>query len=40
MMGYKIYYKTFLSRKENCVLQKLFLWKEGFNVAEIIITSN
>ena len=32
-MGYKIWYKTFLSRKENCVLQKMFLWKEGVNVA-------
>ena len=39
-MGYKIWIKTFLSRKENCILQKMFLWKEGFNVAEIIIISN
>ena len=37
-MGYKIKYKTFLSRKKNSALQKMFLWREGFNVT--IITSN
>ena len=39
-MGCKIYYITFLSREENFVSQKMFLRKEGFNVAEIITTSS
>ena len=39
-MGCKIKYITFLSREKNFVLQKMILWKEGFNMAKIIITSN